>query len=243
MLSGFYCSALDVEVKPCSDVCLNSSEANRNGHYRSDRHVPLVIRALNVPKGWFLHFYIVGVAWHSLLLAGTNNRNHVQSQLLSISHMCSLPPVCVKKLPQLIPCSPTGCLFLWYQGTALAANTLPLCLFKTGRGSRLSIESTLFALALLTAQVCPAPSCLQISELQSVASMGEFHCLLSLCVALLLQTARRTWESVYLKAPSDAQMHITQYIVGLAFYVGAGLAVVAESPFLSNGMYSRRHVI
>ena len=33
--------------------------------------------------------------------------------------------------------------------------------------------------------------------------------------------------------PSDAHMHLMHYFVGLAFYCGTGVAIVAESPFVA----------
>lgn len=48
------------------------------------------------------------------------------------------------------------------------------------------------------------------------------------------QNLRRALESIFLTAQSDAQMHIIHYIVGLAFYIGTGLAIVTESEFVGG---------
>ena len=38
--------------------------------------------------------------------------------------------------------------------------------------------------------------------------------------------------------PSDAHMHLMHYFVGLAFYCGTGVAIVAESPFVAGASTS-----
>lgn len=72
---------------------------------------------------------------------------------------------------------------------------------------------------------------------QAIASrVSEEHRLQSMTISqvmvcwllLAMQGSRRLWESIIFKKPSSSQMWFVHWLLGLAFYVAAGVAIWIE---------------
>lgn len=49
-------------------------------------------------------------------------------------------------------------------------------------------------------------------------------------ILIIIQVTRRLCECIFLSVYSEAKMNIVHYVLGLLFYFGVGLSLLAEAP-------------